>query len=171
MAGVNIFRPFLGKNLTVTLQPLAVAADGATSNSGAAILMRARMQEISGGRTETTLENVTPTDSFGENEVPLGDITRYAITEIQMALPTGRSGAKTGARLAVLVGACRYFKFSGISADNGSTTFQDEEAVVMWTNYDPTYSRGNAKTRLEFQTVPNFDDAGAYLSNPGVTLT
>ena len=150
------------------LQSIAIAADRIKTGSAEVAI---------GGGLETMSMipmggHITrPTDSFGENEVPLGDITRYAITEIQMALPTGRSGAKTGARLAVLVGACRYFKFSGISADNGSTTFQDEEAVVMWTNYDPTYSRGNAKTRLEFQTVPNFDDAGAYLSNPGVTLT
>lgn len=175
----NIFKPLFGKRVTISIQPLAVSEVGLLSSSGAAITFVGRLEEISGGRTETETEPVVPLDCFAGNNVEIGEISRYAIAELMMALPAGRSTVGTGNRLYALVSLCRYFTITVTLKDDGasggspaSTTFLSESATCRWTSFDPSYRRGNAKCRLEAETCAIFDGTtGVYAANPAVTFT
>ena len=168
----QIFQPLLGKDITVSIQMQSVDADGVLTNSGSAVTFVGRMEEVSGGRTETTLEEVVPMDCFPENAVPIGEITRYSISEIMMALKSAATGSTKGNKLLYIVENCRYFIMTLTAKDHAASPAAvfTEVVLCMWTVYDPTFRRGNAKGRMEFQTVAKFDSSGVYEANPAVTL-
>lgn len=168
----NIFVPILGKHIVVSIQPKSVNESGVTSDNGAAFSFVARLDEVQGGTTETETEPIVPMDCFQGNNMEIGEITRYSLSEILMALAGGRSGMTTGWRLAYLVSLGRYFSIT-ITGYNNEATPDDiyvETAHCRWTRYDPNYRRGKCVGRLEFETHALFSDVGVYIANPTVSF-
>lgn len=165
-----ILKAFLGKNLTVTAQPLTISDTGGMSANGAAMAFVGRLEELGGGKTDVQTEPVVPMDSFPDNDVPIGEVTSYSLAELMTALPIGRSTPVLGQRLLQLVSVCRYFTLTLTGKTDAGTTIFAEVGTVLWTSYDPSYRRGNAKGRLECRTIGQYDGTtGAYQPNPVVT--
>lgn len=171
----GIIQPFLGKNLSVTITPQDIAADGTlTDNAIGAFSMAGRLDtSMLDVEASLAFDNIVAGDIAGANAVPYELDVTYTISEIMTALPLVSSGSKGFGKGGVLRKCSRtsyWQKIVIVLYDNASSPAAIETETVYCVMTQPrSASIGKAKNvdKSTLKLIQVFNTStGAQIANP-----
>lgn len=138
----------LGKNVTISLTPQDLSAAGAFSDDAVgAFTFNGRIDQDEHDLALTT-ENISPTNAFNSNPVPIEQGLTYTITEILQAFPlvTGASkGFGHGNVLEAAVAISFYHKIVVTLSDNTPAAFRTYTMYVLMSNVRRSSPKGKIR--------------------------
>lgn len=172
----GIAQPFLGKNLSITITPQDVAANGAlTDNAIGAFSLGARLDSAMMDEDQSlAFENITPGDVPGANAVPYEIDGTWSLMEIATALPqvdTSHKGFGYGSVLRKSAKVSFYMKIVAIIYDNTPVAVETMTLFCVMTQpRSIAYAKNKTVDKVTLKLVQIYDPAtGLQKANPAYT--
>lgn len=154
----GILQNFLGKNLSISITPQDVGADGTLSDNAIGTFTMSGRLDTSMFDEEASLafDNITPGDIGGANAVPYELDATYTLSEIMLALPQVDSTHKGFGRGGVLRKCSKtsyWQKLVVVQYDNAGSPAAIETQTVYVVMTQPRSSNVNKAKSIDKSTL------------------
>lgn len=167
---------FLGKNVTIQITPQDVSSSGAFSNDAIGTLTFNGRIEQDEHDLHLKTENISPTNAFQSNPVPVEVGFSYTVTEIMQAFPlvsSGNVGFGRGNVLEAAVAVSYYHRIVVTLSDDTAPTPNVIRAYTMYvllTDVKRHSPKGKNTMTGTFQTILVADTGtGLFQANPALS--